>query len=66
MTTLRPASRCSLMSGQANGWIIAASVPAAASPASRIASRARPRANVAACRASAIDGNVSPIVLNTV
>ena len=64
ITSLRPASRCSSISGKANGWIIAANVPAAAAPASRIAARGRPRAKVAAWRASAIDGNVSPIVLN--
>ena len=63
-TTGRPAARCSANSGAASGCTIAASVSAAWLAAAWTAPRDLPLASAAAWRASAIDGRVSPTVLN--
>ena len=64
-TSGRPSARCCSNTDWANGCTIATSRSAAPSAAASTDARDLPRANPTACRASAIDGSVSPTVLNS-
>ena len=65
ITTGRPAARCSSNSAAASGWIISSSCSAATAAAACTASCDLPFAKATAWRANAIDGSVSPMVLNS-